>query len=231
MNTIEMPAQIEPTRKLLPQPGPSLNFLHQRFDLILLAGILLTANYHLFTGKTNYFMIFFPRAVVEGQWWRIFTHPFVHFTWYHFFLDAGAFVLLYTGLMETRISRKMVYLATSGAGSLIAVLLTEPMIYSKGLGGLSGIAHGLMAVSALEMLEQNQKSKIGWVCFGVIIFKSIYETLSGHVLFPFLLLGLCGTPLEVCHAGGVIGGLLGYWILRKVERSKCILCSCAVQKR
>jgi len=26
--------------------------------------------------------MFLPAAVREGEWWRVFTHPFIHVTWF-----------------------------------------------------------------------------------------------------------------------------------------------------
>src|SRR6478735_2634518 len=60
-------------------------------------------------GSPSGTMMFRPDAVAAGEWWRLLTHPFVHVTWYHLLLDASAFFLLYHGLLERKLGRRLVY--------------------------------------------------------------------------------------------------------------------------
>jgi len=184
-------------------------------DTILFIGLILLANLHLVTGGSCRPLIFLPGDFMSGEWYRLFSFPFAHLSGYHLALDAGAFLLLYSGLREKRISRKLFHVGICGIGSLAAALLFAPPIYTQGLCGLSGIAHGLMAVSALEMLGEPRQFRAGFTCLAIICGKSIYEALTGEVLFGFMHLGLCGSPLAVCHAGGVAGGLMSYFLLTR----------------
>jgi len=176
---------------------------------------LVMTNTHLVTGNINGSLAFFPSAVGSGEWWRLVTHPFVHITWYHLLLDGVAFFLLYGELNTQRVSKKIFYVVICGTCSLITVLLTEPAIYSIGLCGLSGIAHGLMAISSLEMMREKESFKTGSILLSIVVVKSMYEALAGDVLFSFMHFGLCGSPIAVSHAGGVLGGLVAYYISRK----------------
>ncbi len=101
-------------------------------------------------------------------------------------------------------------------------LIVAPVIYSQGLCGLSGIAHGLMAFSALEMMQEKTHFKAGMICLAAVCLKSVYEAATGDVLFSFLQFGLCGIPIAVCHAGGVIGGIISYFILQYLNFLKFI---------
>ncbi len=202
-------------------PKRFLRLLESGSDLYILLGLLIVANLHLPLGGSGYSMIFIPDDFLSGQWWRLIIHPFVHLSWYHLFLDAGAFLILYKGLMEKRKAQKAVYVAACGLCALAAVLVTTPMIYTRGLCGLSGIAHGLMAVSALEIIEKDSRSRMGWFSLFIVVFKVMYESLAGEVLFPFLLFGLCGVPLEAAHAGGVLGGLLSF-VLAGMWKSRTV---------
>ena len=148
------------------------------------------------------YLYFNPDAVAAGQWWRVLTHPFVHVSWYHLLLDGSAFVLLYRSLEQRRLS----HLVAAGAGSLLASLWYWPTIGQTGLCGLSGMAHGLMAVSALEMIRR--QDRLGWLCLLLVAGKSIWEAVTGQVFFTWLHFGLMGTPVAVCHLGGVVGGML-----------------------
>jgi hypothetical protein len=86
----------------------------------------------------------------------------------------------------------------------------DPAVSQRGLSGLSGIAHGVMAVSAVEMLRSKTLRSWGCVSLAIVVFKSAYELWSGHVVFEFLHMGMCGQPIAASHAGGVIGGLIAY---------------------
>lgn len=179
-------------------------------DIFIFFCIISIFNLHLLRNIFSFSFIFLPSDFIGGKWWLLFTHPFVHLTWYHLFLDAGAFLLLYSGIKERSTSKKISYIFICGACSLTAALLFSPLIYKTGLCGLSGIAHGLMAVSALEMIQEKDSFRFGLLCFLAVAVKSIYEIINGNVLFSFMHLGLCGYPLAPCHAGGVVGGIFAF---------------------
>jgi rhomboid family GlyGly-CTERM serine protease len=180
-------------------------------DVLAFISLIILTNTHLFTGNAINFFVFYPSALSSGQWWRIITHPFVHLTWYHFLLDAGAFFILYRELFSNRISKRIFYVLTCGSISLITAIITSPEIETLGLSGLSGIAHGLMAISALEMMQRKKDYRFGLTCLMIVVSKSIYEVINGDVLFSFLHFGMCGTPIAACHAGGVLGGIFAYY--------------------
>jgi len=182
-------------------------------DMVFLIGMIVLCNIHLLTGQTCQPLIFQCDAVMAGGVYRLITHPFVHLSGYHFLLDAGAFLLLYTGLDEKRPSRRMLILAVCGICGLAAPLIFAPLVYSRGLCGLSGIAHGLMAYSALEMMNDPKNFKIGLACLLSVTLKSMFEAVTGDVMFSFLHFGLCGIPIAVCHTGGVMGGIFLFFIL------------------
>jgi len=184
-------------------------------DVILFIAILAGLNLHLLGGSNTNLQIFLPAAVGSIEWWRLFSHPFVHLTWYHLFLDAGAFFILYTGLQEKRVTRKLVFMLICGGFSLAAALIFSPEIETRGLCGLSGIAHGLMAYSGLEFMQTRKNIWIGLFSFGLVFVKSIYEFITGQVMFTFMHMGLCGTPLAACHLGGVFGGMISYLIFNR----------------
>jgi rhomboid family GlyGly-CTERM serine protease len=186
-------------------------------DVMIFLVILTGLNLHLFGGSHSNLQIFLPQALHDGQWWRLFSHPFVHLTWYHLFLDAGAFLILYIGLLERRVSRKLFITLICGSFSLIAALCFTPDIETRGLCGLSGIAHGLMAYSGLELIHTRKSIRVGLFSFLLVFLKSIYEFVDGEVVFTFLHMGLCGSPLAACHLGGVIGGLLCFLVFIGID--------------
>lgn len=196
--------------------------------LTICAVVLLGVNYTLFQGEIRTELIFFPDAVLAGKWWLIFTHPLVHLSWYHLMLDGLAFMLLFAILEESSIWLKLLYIISTGLGALAFALLMEPYLGVRGLSGLSGIAHGLMAVAALEMLRRKEIRRLGLLSLGALGLKCIYELLSQESFLESLHLGSVGEPLVSCHAGGVIGGVLTYGVvltlhlLRQHKDNNCV---------
>jgi membrane associated rhomboid family serine protease len=44
--------------------------------------VLAMLNAPLFTGGSTAALALLPGAVRAGEWWRVFSHPFVHVSWY-----------------------------------------------------------------------------------------------------------------------------------------------------
>jgi rhomboid family GlyGly-CTERM serine protease len=178
-----------------------------RFWLALLALVnlsLLLSN----TPATN--LAFDPSAVTGGEWWRIFSWPFVHVSRYHLLIDGTAFMLLYNGLEERQAVKRVLLVIGATTGSLLLPIAIAPQIQHLGLCGLSGIAHGLAAISALEMLRHKSQKKLGNTLLIGLLLKIVWELWSGTAFLQGFHLGDIGQPIVATHAGGVIGGILGY---------------------
>jgi rhomboid family GlyGly-CTERM serine protease len=187
-----------------------------RCELALLGAILVALNLPLFTGGFSTRFIYHPVPLATGEWWRLFTHPFVHVSPYHLALDAAAFFLAYVELQHRRLSHRFLLLASSAAGGLLATLAASPLVLTHGLCGLSGIAHGLTDVVSLELLRRANDRTSEWtaaLCFIGVVAKSVLEAATGNVLFASWHLGSLGTPIAACHAGGVLGALVCWQLL------------------
>lgn len=189
-------------------------------DTLFFLLILSCCNLHLLFPMEYHQLMFFPKSAFSGEWYRFLTFSFVHGSWYHLLLDAGAFLILYTGLTEKNIWHKLFIVLSCGFFSLMIPLLFSAEIYSIGLCGLSGIAHGLMAVSGLEMMQEKFQFNIGFASLFIVIGKSCYEAVTGTIMFSFLHIPLYGTPIAICHAGGVIGGVVSYVLLRLLKHGR-----------
>lgn len=183
-------------------------------EIVLFALALILVNLPLLGGGYRESLVFLPERVRMGEWWRVALHGFVHLSWCHFLFDAGAFMLLYKDLEERNPLRRIGYVAACSLGSLLISSLTSPIVQTRGLCGLSGIAHGLMTISAIETMKRESRTRRLWLCggtlsFAVVVLKSVIEVLQGRVfldLLPFGLLNLLGTPIPESHAGGVLSG-------------------------
>lgn len=182
--------------------------------MLLFAAALALFNLPLLEGQVFASMVLAPAAVAAGEWWRLLTHPFVHVSWYHLLLDGAAFFLLYRDLAEPSWFRRLGCVVAAGAGSLALAWGTGEAVTLHGLCGLSGIAHGLMAITALEMVhaQTGRPSDRHWgiLAFVLVVGKSAWEAASGQAFLGWLHFGLMGAPVAVSHAGGVLGGLVAW---------------------
>ncbi len=197
----------------------------RRAELMFFGVLLAIFNAPVLAGSCWHSLIFQPAAVVAGEWWRLLTHPFVHVTWYHLLLDGAAFLLLYESLIEPKRLRRLSYIVGGVSGSLLSSWATVPAISSGGLCGLSGVAHGLMAVSAVEMLSgrprESAEWRLGLVTLAAVLGKAALEAITGKMFFTFLHFGLMGDPVAVSHAGGVVGALAVMVLFRAGRRERC----------
>ncbi len=163
---------------------------------------------------------FIPTNFAAGEWWRIFTYSFAHVSRYHLFIDAGAFMLLYRGLLEPSWLKRTLYVIFCALGSLAAAMLS-PEIFDGGLCGLSGVAHGLMTISTLEIAASTSSDiklrRIGIIAFCIVVIKGIIEIVTGQVVFAFIHFGDVGTPLTLCHGGGILAGITAFLLLEKTH--------------
>jgi rhomboid family GlyGly-CTERM serine protease len=188
---------------------PDVRSLISRLDVWFLTCLLVVINIPMMRGRFSDNLVFFPGRAISTEWWRAITHPFVHVSWYHLLLDGSAFLMLYAGMKKDTMARRLASLLACGIGSLAAALIAETGLAESGLCGLSGIAHGLAVIAALEIAAAGdgfQDSAVGIGILAIVVGKCIIEAVSGTVVFSSLHLGTVGLPVAVCHAGGALGG-------------------------
>lgn len=195
----------------------------QLIGYISLMVMLMLCNTHLITGETASWSVFRFNDVMQGQWWRVLTHPFTHVSLYHFFIDTSATFILLSQLGSSSIAGRLLPFVLSSAVSLSAVVLFSPHLLSTGYCGLSGTAHGLMSFLGLQWMQGTKTGKgidtISGIT-GILLLissagKSLIEVMAGDVLFANLHLGELGIPLVHAHLGGSIGGILSFYLLGK----------------
>ena len=201
-----------------------------RAELFVFMLLLALLNLPLFAGRSTAALAFQADAIAAGEWWRVLTHPFVHVSWYHLLLDGAAFLSLYANSHAEQRWRRLTYVAASAAGSLVVALSSSPLIATHGLCGLSGAAHGLMAVSALETMALSRADCftriVALASFVAVTVKCHFELATGHAFFAALHFGLLGTPIVACHAGGILGGLVAMMLLTLPARKRTGLMTC-----
>jgi len=200
----------------------SMNKVLWRLDFAVFAVLIVLLNLPLITGQFAGSFAFLPGAVRAGEWWRLFTHPFVHVSWYHLLLDATAFFMAYAELRDRRWLERLGLVAAAGVGGLLAAWWMAPVVFTQGLCGLSGIAHGLAAAVGLDLGVQSGDRllrRLGLASFAGVALKSLVEAWTGEIVFASWHLGWLGTPIAVCHAGGVIGASM-IWLILRAKRQQ-----------
>jgi membrane associated rhomboid family serine protease len=178
-------------------------------EVIAFCCILGLANLHLYTPIDVRSLVFFSLPVINGEWWLIFTHAFVHVSPYHLLLDAGAFLCLYFQLTGLSRTWRLALVCAGIMGSLVGALAMPFGAGSAGLCGLSGAAHGLITFIALQYLVTETSTRLRWLggsCLFLVLLKSSYEAYTCAPALDWLHLGSIGRPLVWCHTGGLLAG-------------------------
>ncbi|MCP4451123.1 MAG: rhombosortase [Planctomycetes bacterium] len=185
----------------------------QKWELWIYAAILGVANIGLLWNSVATGLYYYPEQVLSGQWHRVFTHAFVHVSWYHLLLDGSAFLMLYAMLKQPNTIKRTLYILGANLGCVVGVTAVLPDQGSLGYAGLSGIAHGLMAVWALEQMAEGRdktSQRIGWITLGIVVGKALIEAAHGSVVFAFMHGNLMGQPIGISHLSGILGAGLAY---------------------
>ena len=152
--------------------------------------------------------------VVTGEWWRIVTCHFTHWSTGHLVWDLAAFVLLGRLCGWRSPKRLLTCLGTAAVAIPLVVGLCQPgMLYR----GLSGLDSALFTLLAAWLLRQNTEDcewrGIVLPAITLLAFagKITYESLSGNAIFvsgadmvPVPLAHLAGAGVGLCF--GLIGG-------------------------
>jgi membrane associated rhomboid family serine protease len=169
--------------------------------------LLVVFNLPILTDQISFSL--YPSTLWMIEPWRWFTFAWHHISLYHLLMDGAAFVILYQSLrcgFGERLQHLVLCILFSG---LIPILIDE-RLWAVGLCGLSGVAHGMMLIGALETVVHPDKNfkKIGFLMFCAVLGKTIFEQITGSVLFAEHHLGNVGIPIAACHTGGLVGALL-----------------------
>lgn len=187
--------------------------MKHRTEMAWFAAALAVCNLPIFLGWPSNPFVLDLAALADGQWWRWCTFVWAHVSLYHLAVDAAAFGLTYTQLDGSGRARGR-HLALCALASGLIPMWLDPRVATIGLGGLSGLAHGLMLVTTLEGAAKTNPFErcVSFGLFLALLGKTILEQSTGQAVFANLHLGNVGTPIASCHLGGLVGGLVSYLI-------------------
>ena len=152
-------------------------------------------------------LVFDRAAIIDGQWWRLVTGNWVHFSTDHLLADTVA-VGAAGSLIERREgTRPIWFYAATAIGVGLAVLFLAPGIAAY--GGLSGVACGAFGYLALDEIRRSRVRRwLPVLVLGLLVAKLGWEYGTGRALFANTHDGMMVLPLA--HVAGLLSGF-GYW--------------------
>lgn len=152
-------------------------------------------------------LLVYDRArVTQGEWWRVLTSHWVHFSVSHLFWNA--LVVAVAGSWAERLlpwRARILYLVAAGViGAALHAL--EPSLARY--GGLSGVAAGLVVFLAMVQLRRGTDSRwFWWTVLGLLVVKIVAETLLASPLlarFPDPAM----RSMAIAHLAGAVAGTM-----------------------
>ncbi|MDR2212666.1 MAG: rhombosortase [Pseudomonadales bacterium] len=186
-----------------------------RAPWLTLAPLLLSGVFLLLPEAALEHLTLTPQGVFAGQWWRLWTGHFVHFSLTHALADGG--VILLCGWYCERRCKASVYAALwLCAPPLLSalLLLTAPSLHEY--RGASGLAMSFALIAGLTLWREQPRWRTALLCLSLIFAaKTLLDAL--HPPFNTALSGL-PADVEVVWQAHLIGALLGvggFFALRK----------------
>jgi rhomboid family GlyGly-CTERM serine protease len=151
-------------------------------------------------------------ALAAGQWWRIFTCHWTHFSLDHLLWDVGMFAIL--GVICERRSRAALIACIGLSAVMISALAWVLMPQIQTYRGLSGIDSALFSLLAFDLLRQQFRigARPGVVVAiaGLLVLfigKIVVEIVFGRTVF----VGSSAArmvPAPQAHLAGIVAGLV-----------------------
>jgi rhomboid family GlyGly-CTERM serine protease len=186
-------------------PRDSIGTQMKRLPLVTITISTLSALIFLLPGAE--WLEYDRNAILSGEWWRIVTGHWVHFSARHFLYDTAAFGIA-GWMIETRGCRHFGWLCALAVFVISgSMLLFDPHLQI--CGGLSGLATAAVVFLALNGLEERGPWR--WICMTALLLcaaKLALESATGS----FVVLRAASTfaPVPANHIAGAFTALAVY---------------------
>lgn len=121
-------------------------------------------------------------ALLHGEWWRLWTGHWVHFSVSHLAWNLAVLLGAGAGLEHLRPGALLRYLPAAAPLISLVLLVGEPAMQSY--GGLSGLATGAVVLLALVRLGQNRAGRAWWIgVLALVAGKIAFEAVHPAPLF------------------------------------------------
>lgn len=144
-------------------------------------------------------------AVLQGQFWRLFSGHLAHLGWSHLWLNIGGLVLIWTLVGNCFTTQRwVIIIAGSALGIDLGLLIFNPEL--AWYVGLSGILHGMFVAGAIAEARDGKRSSYALLI--LVAAKLIWEQMAGPLPGSEATAG--GAVIIDAHLyGGLCGMLLG----------------------
>ena len=164
-------------------------------------------------------MLVYDRAAIQGgQWWRLGTACWVHFSASHLFWDLLVFVAAGWVIQARRYRGYILLCCLTAVVPSVLLLLGSPEIGR--FGGLSGPATGAVVYLCLCEVSPAGKLRIEWIAIlALIALKTGVEIMTGNTIFA----GTNGIRFRVLPSVHIIAfaaAVAVYWAIQIGKRLK-----------
>ncbi|RUO38118.1 rhombosortase [Aliidiomarina shirensis] len=176
--------------------------LNRRYTLApILVSVLLLAIFLL--PESVLLQLTFERApIADGEFWRLFSGQFVHFSWGHLWLNiAGIWVMYLLFAEHTASWRYPLLIGLLAFASNLGMYLFNPEV--EAYVGFSGVLYGIFAWGAV--VDICKGIKLGWLLFIGIMLKVSWEYFAGPVAIGAATVDNLAVS---AHFFGALGGLI-----------------------
>ncbi len=142
-------------------------------------------------------------AILDGEAWRLLTGNIVHLGARHLVLNLAALVALWA--LAASVLRGMRGAIAIGGGALgvgLGLLTFAPQV--GWYVGVSGVLHGLLAVTARDLIRA--RDPLGIALAVLLVAKLLWESGAGPL--PFTAQAAGGPVIVEAHLYGTLGALL-----------------------
>lgn len=141
---------------------------------LALAALMLTLSF--FGEPLLGYLAYYRPAILEGEWWRLYSGHFVHFGWRHTLMNVGGLLLLVLICRGCLTSREwLTGLALLPAAAGLGLLLFEREL--TGYVGFSGALHGFFLYGLGRLALSGDR--LAGLCLLILIAKLVWEQING----------------------------------------------------
>lgn len=152
-------------------------------------------------------------ALLDGQWWRLFSAHLVHLGWSHWALNMAGLALIWA-LLARELAGVFGWLVVLGSALVIGLGLLQFDPALQWYVGLSGVLHGLFAAGALRRWSYEPRAAM--IMLAVLAAKLVWEQFAGAMPGTGALAG--GAVIVDAHLFGAVGGIITAWACRLMNR-------------
>jgi rhomboid family GlyGly-CTERM serine protease len=149
-------------------------------------------------------------ATSAGEFWRLFTCHWTHWSADHLLWSAGTFALLAIACLRIAAGRGFLCVAASALTVGLAVSVGTNLSQYRGLSGIDSALFAMLAtICVMENLAARDRPRVA--AFAALLFalggKLAYECSTGRALFVHED-GSNIHPVPIAHAAGAVTGVL-----------------------